>query len=311
MNALTRRLKDYLALRQHLGFKLRDTSRELRQFVRFVQKHKADFVTTKLAVRWATQSTTSHPARGTTLLGKVRQFAVYLSALDPRTEVPPQGLLPYRYHRRTPYLYSDQQVVQLIRAAQQIPSPKGLRAATHATLFGLLAVTGMRVGEALGLDRDDVHLDQNLLKVRQAKFNKSRWVPVHPTTGKRLRAYQRLRDRVCPHPQSPSFFLSERGLRLAWWNVHRWFLRLSHQIGLRQPADPRAPRLHELRHRFVITTLRHWYQTAQDVEAHLPDLTTYIGHGHVSDTYWYISATPELLQLATERLEGKKGGSLA
>jgi integrase len=165
----------------------------------------------------------------------------------------------------------------------------------------------MRRGEALGLDRHDVDLDQGLLKVRQAKFNKSRGVPIHPTTQGKLQEYRRRRDRIFPHPQSPSFLLSERGTRLTGCVARYWFIRLSHQIGLRRPTDHQGPRMHDLRHRFVIRTLRHWYRTNKDVEAHLPELATYIGHAHVSDTYWYISATPELLQLATERLERKHG----
>jgi integrase len=241
----------------------------------------------------------------------VRRFAEYLSAVEPRTEVPPQGLLPHRFHRKAPDLYSDREVAQLIEAAQKIPSPKGMRAATYTTLFGLLAVTGMRLGEALGLDRRDVDLEQGLLKVRQAKFNKSRWVPIHPTTQGKLQEYRRLRDRIFPHPQSPSFLLSERGTCLTGCVARYWFIRLSHQIGLRRPTDHQGPRLHDLRHRFVIRTLRHWYRSNKDVEAHLPELATYIGHGHVSDTYWYISATPELLQLATERLERKHGAPLS
>jgi integrase len=212
---------------------------------------------------------------------------------------------------KSPYFYSDREVAQLIQAAQKIPSPKGLRAATYSTLFGLLAVTGMRLGEATGLDRQEVDLDQDLLRVRQTKFNKSRWVPIHPTTRERLQRYRRLRDQICPHPQSPSFLLSEQGTRLTGWIVRRWFIRLSHQIGLRQPTDHHGPRIHDLRHRFVIETLRHWYRTGKDIEAHLPELTTYLGHAHVSDTYGYISATPELLQLATERLERKQGGPLS
>ena len=154
-------------------------------------------------------------------------------------------------------------------------------------------------------------LFKQALRVRQTKFNKSRWVPIHPTTRERLQRYRRLRDQICPHPQSPSFLLSEQGTRLTGWIVRRWFIRLSHQIGLRQPTDHHGPRIHDLRHRFVIETLRNWYRTGKDIEAHLPELTTYIGHAHVSDTYWYISATPELLQLATERLERKQGGPLS
>jgi len=311
MNPLSRHLEEYLELRHRLGFKLHAAGCELRKFVRFAQAAKASRVTTKLALAWATQPTGCQPAQWTTRLGRVRHFAEYLSAVDPRTEIPPQGLLPHRYHRKSPYFYSDREVAQLIQAAQKIPSPKGLRAATYSTLFGLLAVTGMRLGEATGLDRQEVDLDQDLLRVRQTKFNKSRWVPIHPTTRERLQRYRRLRDQICPHPQSPSFLLSEQGTRLTGWIVRRWFIGLSHQIGLRQPTDHHGPRIHDLLHRFVIETLRNWYRTGKDIEAHLPELTTYIGHAHVSDTYWYISATPELLQLATERLERKQGGPLS
>lgn len=307
MNALDRHLEEYLELRRHLGFKLYDTGFELRNFVRFAQEEKAYYITTKLAIRWATQPTGCQPARWGARLGMLRRFARYLSAVDPRTEIPPDGLLPCRYHRKTPYLYSDKQVLELLKAAQQMPSPKGLRAATYSTLFGLLAVTGMRLGEAIGLDRQDIDLDQGLIKVRQAKFNKSRWVPIHPTTRNKLQQYQSLRNRLCPHPKSPSFLLSERGTRLTGYIVRHWFIRLSRQIGLRQPTDHHGPRIHDLRHRFIIGTLRRWYQTERDIEACLPRLAAYVGHGHVNDTYWYISATPELLQLATERLEGEKG----
>ena len=311
MSTLDCQLDQYLELRHRLGFKLRDASCELRKFVRFAEQEKASFLTADLALRWATQATGCQPAYWTTRLGMVRHFAEYLSAVDPRTEIPPQGLLPHRYHRKSPYIYSDHQVAQLIQAAQKIPSPKGLRAATYATLFGLLAVTGLRLGEALGLDQQDVDLDQGLLKVRQTKFNKSRWVPVHATTGSKLRQYQCLRAQLYPHPKSPSFLLSEQGTRLTGWIVRRWFIGVSYQIGLRQPADRHGPRLHDLRHRFVIQTLRDWYRAGKDVEAHLPELSTYIGHSHVSDTYWYISATPELLQLATERLAHNQGEPFA
>jgi site-specific recombinase XerD len=311
MNALNKRLEEYLELRQRLGFKLCKTSHELRKFVHFAEEEKASFVTTKLALEWATQPTDCLPAHWTTRLGMVRRFAEYLRAVDPRTEIPPQKLLPHRYHRKSPHFYSDHEVVQLIQVAQQIPSPKGLRAATYSTLFGLLAVTGMRLGEAVGLDRQDVDLHQGLITVRHAKGDKSRLVPIHRTTQKELQVYKRLRDQICPHPHSPSFLVSERGTRLTVWIVRHWFIRLSHQIGLRQPTDHHGPRIHDLRHHFVIKTLRNWYQSNKDIEAHLPELATYIGHSHVNDTYWYISATPELLQLATQRLVSKKGGSLS
>jgi integrase/recombinase XerD len=311
MSPLARHLAKYLELRHRLGFKMHHAAFELRKFVRFAQKARVSFITTKLALEWASQPTGCQPAWHGSRLGMVRGFAEYLSAVDPRTQVPPSGLLPDRYHRKSPYFYNDREVARLIEAAQKIPSPKGMRAATYSTLFGLLAATGMRLGEALGLDRPDVDLDQGLLKVRRTKFNKSRWVPLHPTTRAKLQEYRRLRDRIFPHPQSPSFLLSEQGTRLTVWITRHWFIRLSHRIGLRQPTDHHGPRIHDLRHRFVIETLRNWYRTNKDVEAHLPELATYIGHGHVSDTYWYVSATPELLQLATKRLEQKHGEPLS
>jgi len=233
----------------------------------------------------------------------VRQFARYRSATDPRTEIPPQGLLPHRYHRKPPYIYRDDEVVRLIQAAQQLPSPKGLRAATYSTLLGLLSVTGMRISEPIHLDCDDVDLAEGILTVRQTKFGKSRLVPVHPSTQKVLRHYACLRDRIFPRPVTPSFFVSERGTRLTDCTVRWTFVRLSHRIGLRGPSDRRGPRIHDLRHAWVIRTLRHCYGAGEDVERRLPAITTYIGHGHVTDTYWYFSATPDLLKLAAARLD--------
>ena len=310
MKTLATALGDYLQLRRSLGYKLRTPGQMLAQFVRFAKKQCALFITTKLALRWATLPTDCHPAHKAVRLRVVRQFARYLSAGDPRTEIPPPGLLQQRYQRSSPYLYPDEEVLKLIEAARQIPSPKGLRAETVATLFGLLAATGMRVSEAVGLDRMDVDLKQGLLVVRKTKGNKSRYVPIHPSTRAALAGYERLRNRIHPRPQSAGFFLSEGGARLSAGMARFWFLRLSRQIGLRGPTERRGPRLHDLRHRFATRTLLKWYRTHRDVEAHLPELTTYLGHTHVNDTYWYLSAIPELLQLATRRWERKKGGRL-
>jgi integrase len=308
MKGLSPQLDEYLELRRKLGFRLRLAGRLLRGFVRFADEKRAFFITTRLAVRWATQPADCQPSQWANRLGMVRRFAQYVSGTDPRTEIPPQELLPHRYHRKAPYLYSDREVRRLIQMAGQLPSPEDLRAASHATLFGLLAVTGMRVGEAIGLDRNEVDLHQGIITVRQAKFGKSRLLPVHSTTRKQLRAYARRRDRVFPRPGTPAFFVSERGTRLTDCTVRRWFVIVSHRIGLRGPDDRRGPRIHDLRHRFSYRTLLNWYRRGMDVEAHLPVLTTYLGHGHVADTYWYISASPELLRLATQRLEHSKEG---
>jgi integrase len=300
-------LEEYLKVRRALGFKLRNSGGLLQRFVTYAEQEGASSITTELAVRWAMEQKNCQPAQWANRLLLVRRFARYVSALDPGTEIPPLGLFPHRFHRKDPYLYTDEEIVRLIEAARQLRSPRGLRAATYATLFGLLAVTGMRMREPIALDRDDVDLTPGILTVRGTKFGKSRIVPVHASTREALRRYRAARDRICPRAQS--FFVSERGTRLTVQTVWWTFVRLSRQIGLRGPADRHGPRLHDLRHGFAIETLLRWYRAGVDVEQHLPELSTYLGHVHVADTYWYITAVPELLQLATLRLEGK-GGSV-
>ena len=191
----------------------------------------------------------------------------------------------------------------MVVAAERLPGPNQFRAATYATLFGLLAVTGMRIGEALNLDRNDVDADQPFLTVYRGKNEKSRLVPLHATTHTKLMDYLRLRDKVCPKPNCRTFFISEQGSRLTHVTVSYWFIHISRQIGLRRPTDRVGPRIHDLRHRFAMNTILNWYRKDIDVEVHLPQLATYLGHGHVADTYWYISATPELLSLASKRLK--------
>jgi integrase/recombinase XerD len=236
----------------------------------------------------------------------VRGFAKYQSATDPRTEIPPEELLPHRHHHKPPYIYTDTEISKLIGAAKKLRSPRGLRATTISTIIGLLSVTGMRASEPLNLDIKDVDLKRGILTVRETKFDKSRLVPVHISTRDKLRKYARLRDKICPRPQSPNFFISGRGTRLRYDTLRRWFIILSHQIGLRSPGESYGPRLHDLRHGFAIKAMLGWYRSGVNVEQNIVALTTYLGHGHVNDTYWYISAVPELLQLAALKLEKRK-----
>lgn len=275
----------------------------LRSFVAFLARSQATFVTTALALRWATEPRDTQPAYLATRLGAVRAFARYASAADPHHEVPPEGLLPARPPRATPYIYSDNEIADLISAARGLSGKTGLRPCTYATVLALLSASGMRSSEPLHLDRSDVDLDQGVLTVRDSKFGKSRIVPVHDSTGKALGTYATQRDRLCPHPLSPAFFLSERGTRIVQNTLQQTFVQLSRQVGVRGPSDSRGPRLHDLRHRFAVCTLLRWYREGVDVESHLPRLATYLGHVHVSDTYWYLTATPELLQLAARRLD--------
>ena len=310
MSELRTALQDYLVLRRSLGFKLRLPGSLLQDFVSFAEQEGDSFITTELALRWAQQPSDAQPAQWANRLGMVRRFAQYHSATDPRTEIPPQELLPYRYHRKAPYIYSEEEIRNLIDAAKQLPSPSGLRSWTYLTLFGLIAVTGMRVSEPIALNRQDVDLSRGVLVVRRTKFGKTRLVPLHPSTQKVLQTYACRRDAIYPNPKTPSFLLSERGARLTD-HVVRWtFVKISHQIGLRGPSDRHGPRIQDLRHAYAVRTLLGWYRAGLDVEQHLPELATYLGHVHVADTYWYLSATPELLQWAAKRLQRNQGGPL-
>jgi integrase len=242
----------------------------------------------------------------------VRCFAVWLSATERRTEVPPAGLLPYRFRRQRPYIYSDAEIEAIVRAAGQLASPEGLKGRTYSTVFGLLSVTGMRVSEALAFDREDVDLKEGILRIRRTKFGKSRLVPLHESTRQVLVSYARARDRIVHRPATAAFFLSERGTRLTQWATRYNFAKVSREVGLRSPVQGcrhgHGPRLHDMRHRFAARTLVEWYRRGVDVERELPKLATYLGHVHVNDTYWYIEAVPELLELATRRLENRREG---
>lgn len=308
MSSLRTALNEYLALRRSLGFRLRLAGRLLERFVEFADSQGAEFITCELALQWATEPAEVQPAQWANRLGMVRRFARYCCATEPRTEVPPADLLPFSYRRQPPYIYSDAEVQALLRAAMQLPSALGLRAPTYTTLFGLYASTGLRTNEALRLDRDDVDLAQGVLRVNESKFGKSRWVPIHSSTQRVLAQYAVHRDRLCSQPNTPGFFVAERGTRVTEWSLRYTFVKLSCQIGLRAAADARGPRIHDFRHRFAVNTLRDWYRAGVDVERYLPRLSTYLGHVHVTDTYWYLTATPELMQLANRHLQRTLSG---
>lgn len=303
MSTLQTLLEEYLGVRRALGAQLRRQGHLLQQFVEFAA-HEGDlFITTELAIRWAMAPADTQPSWWAHRLGVVRRFAQYARGVDPRTQVPPPELLPYPYRRQPPYLYSDDEIRRLVTAARQLPGITGLRPDTYATLLGLFVVTGMRTNEALRLERDDVDLAHGVLTVHQSKFGKSRYVPVHNSTRQALRRYAAHRDRLCPNPHCRRFFLSERGTPITEWALRYTFVKLSRQTGLRASTDSHGPRLHDFRHRFAVETLKRWYRHELDVEPRMPQLATYLGHAHVSDTYWYLTAVPELLALAARRLE--------
>jgi integrase len=303
MNTLREAVEAYLLLRRDLGFKLSQAQRWLRDFATFMEQQGAPFITTDRALEWALQPTHVQPAYWAKRLTAVRLFARYRYVTDPRTEVPPGGLLPYRPNRAKPYPFTEQEIDQLMQAAAAMPPPDGLRGRTYSCLIGLLSVTGLRIGEALTLTPHDVDLKTALLTIRHTKFDKSRLVPVHASTQAALLAYARCRDRYLGHSMPHRFFVSRRGKPLAPSSVRRTFRDLCQQIGLCGAADYDEPRLHHFRHRFANETLLHWYRASEDVQQRLPILSTFLGHARIAETYWYLSARPELMGRALKCLE--------
>ncbi len=242
MISLRKAVENYLTMRRSLGFKLRDMGYNLRHFVSFMEQQKASIITTELALRWAQKPQNVQPAQWAARLSFVRSFARYWSAIDPRTEIPPMGLLPYRTKRATPYIYSNDEIQQILKAARDLPPSTGLRPWTYYTLLGLMAVTGMRISEVIRLDHADVDLKQGLLTVRLTKFSKSRLIPLHPSTVKKLKRYLHRRDELYPRHLTARFFLSNQGTPLTDCMVRWTFVKLSRQIGLRKVGDRFGPR---------------------------------------------------------------------
>jgi integrase/recombinase XerD len=308
MKTLRQAVGDYLALRRSLGFKLKDHERCLRELISFRRKKRSSCLSIRLALQFATQHQHQQPAQRAARLRVVRGFARYRSGEDPHTEIPPLGLLPYRALRARPYLYSAKEIRELLNAAQHLHSTSTLKPWTYYCLFGLLATTGMRISEALNLQGKDVDWSEGVITIHRAKFGKSRLVPLHPSTRKVLSAYAERRDRWLGKKPVSHFFVSSRGTRLDGGHVRRTFYQLSRQIGLRDVSASHGPRLHDFRHQFAVQTLLRWYREGTDVERRLPVLSTYLGHAHVTDTYWYLTSTPELMGAAGKRMEERWGG---
>ncbi len=309
MSALRDSLAAYVSLRRALGTKLREPAGTLGQFVTFIEGEGATFITTERSIRWATQHEGVQRNTWARRLSMVRGFASWLSASDPRTEIPPKGALRPGRTRRQSYIYSDDEIGRLMAEASRMRSRTGMRAWTYMTLFGLLASTGLRPGEALALDRADVDLADAKLTVRQTKFGKSRLVPFDASTCAALSSYAKERNIRYPVPRSDAFLVSERGLRLVGCSARSVFVRLSQRVGLRSRGergrDGQGPRLQDFRHTFATRRLIEWYRCGVDVTRAMPTLSTYLGHVLISDTYWYLQSVPELLQCATDRAQGK------
>jgi integrase/recombinase XerD len=301
MSTMRQAAEDYVALRRAMGFKLNKPGRLVLQFADHLDRLGTRQLTIDTALAWARQPTHADPSWWAYRLSAVRGFAAYLHPRLPGTQIPPADLFPLRTKRATPYLYSAEDIAALMTAARRLRTP--LVAATYETLIGLLAVTGLRIGESLNLDRADIDLTAGMLTVVNGKFGKSRQVPLHPTTIERLRFYAGRRDELVPTPRATTFFLSTAGTRLSDSRVESTFRSLVRAAGL-QPRSARCrPRLHDLRHSFAVNTVLDWYRDGADVQARMPRLSTYLGHVDPSATYWYLSTAPELMALACARLE--------
>lgn len=306
MTGLKGEVEEYIAIRQALGTKFREGSSLLRKFVAMLDERRVSHVTTPLAVEWATASPQASAVRHAKLLNYVRKFATFLQGKDARHEVPPEGMIYGKLHRSSPYLYTDDELQRLLKAARRLPPPAGIRGPgirgeTCYVIIGLLAATGMRVGEARRLDRDDVDLDTGIVTVRWSKFDKSRLVPLHSSTREALLKYARRRDAAVRSPLCKAFFLTDLGSRIASPTIDRSFRQVCQAAGVIRRGRGRNPRLHDLRHRFAVETLLSWYRQGLDSGQRFPVLSTYLGHASVVSTYWYLEAVPELLQLASDR----------
>lgn len=303
MSTLSGHVEDYLRLRRALGYKLERAGQLLPKLVAHLEAAGSPTLTSELAISWARLPAQARPNHWAARLTIARGFARYLQTIEPATEVPPSGVFPARRHRPVPYLWSQQDIAGLLDGARALRPP--LRSATHEMLFGLLAVSGMRVGEAISLDQDDVALDTGVITIRHAKFDRSRLVPLHATTTATLRSYVTERDRLCRTPESTAFFLSSAGTRLDRSAVAKTLRRITIAMGLR--TDTVHPTAHQLRHSFAVRTLIEWHRSGEHVDEHIATLSNYLGHVAPADTYWYLSASPELMELAADRLDAHLG----
>ena len=306
MKALSQRLDEYLALRRAMGFDLSFDERVLRKFTTYGDENGFDQISTPLFLDWKANYGSADNNTWARRLGMVRRFAFWLAEHDDRTEIPSSQLVMGRYRRQVPYIYAPKQIADIVAETGRLQSPYGLRAALWQTLFGLIAVTGMRVNEALSLKRHDVDLENAVLIVRNTKNGRDRQLPVNKDTAAQLASYASLRDRLV-ETKSPRFFIKEDGKPAGDCGARYNFAQVSRNVGLRSPQafnrHGRGPRIHDLRHSFAVHTILDWFREGRDIEAEMYKLSTYLGHSEPKHTFWYIEAVPELMQLAAARAE--------
>jgi integrase len=314
MSTLSKELDRYLSIRRSLGYDLKTDERILRRFVTFAEARRDNHISTDLFLRWQASCPSVRRHTWARRLGMVRIFAQWLHGIDPEHEVPPQSLIPCCQRRPRPYIYSEEEIRRIVQAAAELPSKNGIRPLTCGALFGLIAVTGLRISEALSLNADDIDLDTGILTVRCGKGGKERILPLSESTMAHLAAYAAERDRLLGY-RSEAFFIGDRGHRLTDCGARYNFAAVCQNIGLR-PAQKyyrhgRGPRIHDLRHSFAVRTLIDWYRTGKDPGREMLKLSTWLGHADPANTYWYIEAVPELLELASRRAANSLAGEVA
>lgn len=298
------RVDTYLAYRRSLGYKLTIDETVLKGFARFSDAMGDQCcLTMELAVRWARESKRSNPITWARRIEVLRGFARYCQRLDPNTAIPPSGLFGSAHRRLVPHIYSEVELIAIINATDNLLSKQGLRPATCCTMFGLLASSGLRITEATSLTRSDVDLEVGVLCIHEAKFLKSRWVPLHPSTTQMLNDYAQLRDQIIPHPACNRFFLYDEGQPVRRANIMYALHTICRELGWKPRGDYRHHRLHDFRHTFIVHSMLRFYQQGIDVDHSVLALSTYVGHARVSDTYWYFTGIPELMAIAAERFE--------
>lgn len=308
MKSLKASISQYLTIRRSLGYKLKTTESHLRAFAEFLREKRCHTVRTALVLDWIGQFEGASKMSQAQRLSVIRRFAEFRKITDPDTEVPPKNLLPYRPQRAVPHIYSRQELCVLLRAVRAAPTTT-LRRSTFYMIIGLLAVTGCRVGEILGLAAGDADLQKRFLTIRNAKFGKSRIVPLHPTVVQELKHFLRVQQSCLGNVTPRRLFVSRHGNPVDAGDLKHFFIKLSKEVGIRKTDARQGPRLHDLRHSFAVKTILRWYKSGADVEALMPLLSTYLGHVKPSDTYWYLTGVPELLNLAAKRLATARRGA--
>lgn len=304
MRRFRERVEAYITLRRQLGYKLTGQVRLLRSFGCFLDDlHHTGPVTTDLALRWARSPRSKDPSNDARRLATIRGFLRHHAAYDMKSQVPPPWLLGSAIRRKPPHIYSADECAALLEATKQLYPLRGLRPRTYATLFGLLLCTGLRISEALGLEDSDVDLAQGLLTVRNGKYGKTRVVPLHPSAIKRLKKYRSLRDSLVARSKRPFFFCTQRAPRVTYAAARMTFQFLRRKLGWTSEGRARRPRVHDLRHTFAVRCLVRWHKEGVEVDRRIAHLATYLGHVTATDTYWYLSAVPELSALVGARFE--------